>query len=93
MILDGTEEALRASLSTIETFRNISGLRLNSEKTEALGIGSKRNCDLKLCPEKKFKWPREKTKALGVRFSTDHEIIISMNYKEKLARIKSILGC
>ena len=54
MILYGTEEALSASLSTIETFGNISGLRLNSEKTEALGIGSKSNCDLKLCPEKKF---------------------------------------
>ena len=58
MILYGTEEALRASLSTIETLGTISGLRLNSNKTEALGIGSKRNCDLKLCPKKKFKWPR-----------------------------------
>ena len=36
-------------------FYGISGLRLNSEKREALSIGSKRNCDLKLCPEKKFK--------------------------------------
>ena len=85
MILDRTEESLRASLSTMETFGNISGLKLNREKTEALWIGSKRNCDRRLCPEKTFKWPREKVKELGVWFSsTDHELIISMNYKEKL---------
>ena len=52
LILDGTEESVRASLLLIEAFGNISGLRLNNEKTEALWIGSKRNCNLKLCQAK-----------------------------------------
>ena len=56
LILDGTEESVRASPFLIEAFGNISGLRLNNEKSEALWIGSKRNCNLKLCPEKNFKW-------------------------------------
>ena len=93
LILDGTEESVRASLLLIEAFGNISGLRLNNEKTEALWIGSKRNCDLKLCQEKKFKWQKEKVKALGVWLSTNHQMTISLNYNEKLAKIKTILGC
>ncbi|CAH3118450.1 unnamed protein product, partial [Porites lobata] len=38
LILDGTEESVRASLLLIEAFGNISGLRLNNENTEALWI-------------------------------------------------------
>ena len=39
-ILNGTSESLSATLQTIETFGSMSGLRLNSKKTEALWIGS-----------------------------------------------------
>ena len=83
LILDGSEESFLESVILIETFGNISGLRLNIKKTEALWIGSKKDCDLKLLPEKDFKWPKKKVKALGVWLSTDPNIIISLNYKKK----------
>ena len=83
LIPDGSKESCLESLVLIETFGNVSGLRLNIKKTEALWIGSKKNCDLKLLPEKDFKWPKKKVKALGVWLSTDPNIIISLNYKEK----------
>ena len=93
LILDGSEESFLESVILIETFGNISGLRLNIKKTEALWIGSKKDCDLKLLPEKDFKWPKKKVKALGVWLSTDPSIIISLNYKEKIEKIRSILEC
>ena len=93
LILDGSKESCLESLVLIETFGNVSGLRLNIKKTEALWIGSKKDCDLKLLPEKDFKWPKKKVKALGVWLSTDPNIIISLNYKEKIEKIRSILGC
>ena len=60
LILDGSEESLLESLRIIEHFGNISDLRLNDKKTEALWIGARVNCDFKLCPEKIFKWPQKK---------------------------------
>lgn len=54
------EVSLRASLSMIEAFGNIFGLRLSNEKTEALLIDSKRNSDLKLCPAKRMKCSKHK---------------------------------
>ena len=40
LILDGSEESLQESLQIIDYFGNISGLRLNNKKTEALWIGA-----------------------------------------------------
>ena len=55
LILSGSEESFLESVILIETFGNISGLGLNNKKTEALWIGSKKDCDLKLLPGKDFK--------------------------------------
>ena len=93
LILDGSKESCLESLVLIETFGNLSDLRLNIKKTEAPWIGSKKDCDLKLLPGKDFKGPKKKVKALGVWLSTDPNIIISLNYKEKIEKIRSILGC
>ena len=93
LILDSSEESFLESVILIETFGNISGLRLNIKKTEALWIGSKKDCDLKLLPEKDFKWPKKKVKALGVWLPTDPNMIISLNYNEKIEKIRSILEC
>ena len=48
---------------------------------------------LKLLSEKDFKWPKKKVKALGVWLSTDPNITISLNYNEKIEKIRSILEC
>ena len=55
IILAGSEESFLKSVILIETFGNISGLRLYIKKTEAPWIGSKKECDLQLLPEKDFK--------------------------------------
>ena len=51
LVLDGSEESLLESLKIIQHFSNISGLRLNDKKTEALWSGARANWDFKLCPE------------------------------------------
>ena len=73
LILDGSEESFLESVILIETFGNISGLRLNIKKTEALWIDSKNDSDLKLLPEKDFKWPKKKAKsAWGLALNGPH---------------------
>ena len=37
--------------------------------------------------------PRKKVKALGVWLSTDPDMTVSLNYNDKLKKIKTILGC
>ena len=93
LILDGSEKSFLEALRMIDLFGNVSGLKLNYSKTEALWTGSNSDSDFKLCPEKNFKWPRKKVKALGVWLSTDPDLTVSLNYKDKLDKVKTILEC
>ena len=93
LILDGSEKSFLEALKMIESFSNISGLKLNNSKTEALWTGANAERDFELCSEKDFKWPSKKVKALGVWLSTDPDMTVSLNYNDILKKIKTILGC
>ena len=79
LILDGSIESFEESLRLLDLFGEVSGLRLNCGKTEALWLGAKVNSDFKLCPENNFKWPKGKFKALNFWFSSNPNITVSQN--------------
>ena len=43
IFLDGTEESLRRTLNILTSFYNMSGLKINVEKTKAIWIGISSN--------------------------------------------------
>ena len=63
LILDSTKESLRGSLKTLDDFYEVSGLKLNDKKTEALWIGVNSGNDGILTPGRNFKQPKYKVKA------------------------------
>ena len=93
LILDGTKESLIASLKLLDDFYEVSGLKLNDKKTEALWIGVKSGNDGISIPERNLSWPKYKVKALGVWFSTDPEATATLNYNEKLDKVRNVLSC
>ena len=87
MILDGLDNPVRESLSRLDSFAAISGLRINYEKKEALWIGSSR-LQRRVTPGfQHTMWPANKVKALGVWFSTIKGESLRWNYEEKKERI------
>ena len=64
-VLSDTNSAL-ALFKLLESFQHLSGLKVNSSKTEGLWIGSLKNNQIKPFG---IKWPEEPIKALGVFFS------------------------
>ena len=93
LILDGSRRSLTTSLKVLDLFSEISGLRLNRKKTEALWIAATAGSEEKLCPEIELKWTRDKVKTLGVWLSTDPVLMMKANYDEKLTKLKASLGC
>ena len=94
LILDGTKKSLKASLKTLDDFYEVSGLKLNDKKTEALWIGTNSGNDGITTPGRNFKWPKYKVKALGVWFSIDPEAATAtLNYNEKLDKVQNVLSC
>ena len=71
----------------------MSGLKLNDKKTEAPWIGANSGKDGISTPGRNFKWPKYKVKALGVWFSIDPEATATLNYNEKLDKVRNILSC
>ena len=82
-----------ASLKLLDDFYEVSGLKLNDKKTEALWIGVKSGKDGISIPGRNLSWPKYKVKALGVWFSIDPEATATLNYNEKLDRVRNVLSC
>ena len=96
LILDGSEKPLTSAVQILDDFNTISDLKLNGSKTEALWIGSKIRHEQILVSGKKFKclkWPKCKVKTLGLWLSTDPDIALRLNYKEKTENIRKLLSC
>ena len=93
LILDRSPASLTTSLQILDFFSEISGLRLNSKKTEALWIGANIRNETHLRPDKDFKQVKDKVKALGVWLSTNPKTTIEANYNEKLTKIRNSLSC
>ena len=92
MILDGSKRFFTSALLDLELFGKISGLRLNSKKTEVFWIRACAGRQDKLCPEKGLKWVTDKRKALGVWISSDPMISMEANYNEKLLKVRNCLS-
>ena len=93
LIIDGSEKSLSEALRVLESFEKVSGLRLNSKKTEALWIGSCAGKREKLYSEKDFNWQNTKVKVLGVWISTHQEITTKLIFSEKIEKMRNCLGC
>ena len=86
-ILNGSLSSVERSFSSLDTFALMPGLKVNYAKTEALWIGTNRNRTDKLLIKQNIKWPFQKTKALGVWFSTAEEEGVALNYQERKGKI------
>ena len=58
-----------------------------------MSFGASIGNDKILVPGKELKWPKDKIKSLGLWVSTDPELSASLNYNEKLEKVKELLRC
>ena len=86
MILDGSELSFSRTLYLLDIFADISGLKVNYEKTEALWIGSLKNSNTIIPSNKPITWAERKVYALGVWFSTSDLKDIEANFFEKIEK-------
>lgn len=88
IILDGSEKSFKTLMSELQSFYNMSGLKINQSKTQLVWIGSKKYSNHKLCQEIELIWTIN-FKLLGIQYDVDLSKIIRMNYDKKLVNIKS----
>ena len=86
-ILDGSERSLVETLNVLDQFAVMSGLRINSNKTNVVWIGSKRK-ELPLSTCSHLNWVRNRFSMLGVDFSLDLHEMPALNYSSIVEDIR-----
>ena len=92
IFLDGTETSLRATLCVFNLFYEISGLKVNLEKTRAIWLGPMAGSSTKLCSDHYLNWTQGTFKVLGIIFSTDLSEVVEKNYEGLANKIKRTLS-
>ena len=94
IILDGSKDSLKQTISMLNAFAVFSGLKINIDKTEAMFIGSLLGSPpLDLGTDCKLKWTKGPVKALGTWFSTDPTERGNLNFNHRIKQLKEILHC
>ena len=93
LFLKYEEESMRNCIWTLKAFEEISGLKINEEKTKVVKIGAIRDNKMKICSDLKLIWTEQFT-ALGITYDvtkmneiTEQNINIKMNEILKLIRL------
>ena len=91
LILNGDELSLNNALNVLEWFENISGLKVNFDKTQVIWIGNKKFSNEVLCKRWGLKWGQTKFTLLGLNFDVNLENICTINYNSKIQKIREII--
>ena len=77
-------DSAQALFILLELFEKASGLKLNVTKTEAMWIGSLRNCESEPLG---VKW-KTCIKLLGIFITYDVQLLVEKNFKQRLKKLK-----
>ena len=87
ILLDGTQNSLTGSLNTLEVFGTMSGLKMNTDKTRVIWIGSKKYSKDKLNTDYNLIWGNEEFDLLGITFNVDLILTTIKNYQKAQVKI------
>ena len=90
IFLDRSTESLNQTLLELEFFANISGLKINFDKTQVVWIGSKNFSTSAIKTRWKLSWGANKFKVLGIIFNTDLDQMSKENYVSKIKHLENM---
>ena len=91
ILLDGSKTSLENTIKVLKFYAEISGLKINLDKTKVIWIGANKQSPVRFCPDYGLSWD-DKFTLLGIKFSVNLTDMIKMNYEEKIKNIKQLLN-
>lgn len=86
--LDGSEESFNECMRVLRQFSDMSGLKINFEKTNVVWIGRMKNSNIRYLRDENFCWNPGTFRILGILFCIDTDRMIELNYDGKLMTIR-----
>ena len=91
LILQYDEKAWSEVTFEFNRFQNLSGMKINYEKSLVYRIGSLKDSDARFYSARKLFWTKKPFKVLGVMLSTDRSELVTENIDPILNKIDSIM--
>ena len=91
LLLDGTQKSLQAALNELEIFGNLSGLKMNKDKTKVIWIGRKKFSKDKLKTTPQLTWGDTTFTLLGLTYSVNLVEMIPLNYDKYIKQTNEII--
>lgn len=92
ILLEGDEKSYEELFKVLNEFEQMSGLKLNYEKTCNIWLGSKRNSNVKYLKTIKMTWNPPQFKLLGLWFTNDLTQMAEMNITDKFNETKQLFN-
>ena len=90
IFLEYDEDNLRNTITVLENFYHLSGLKIHVGKTQCIIFGEKPERNIKLCPDLGLKWESE-FMLLGIKFDSYLEKM-EKNFDEKMDEIDNVIN-
>ena len=91
LFLINEKENWDETMHTLGRFEDISGLKINYDKTMVYRIASLKNSDARFYSTKKLNWTNEPIKVLGIWIAHSREKHIGLNLDPLIERMESLL--
>lgn len=85
---NGDKASFEKSINIVNKFGEVSGLYLNTGKTQAVWLGSKKYSKEQYMPELNLNWNPKYFKVLGIWLGRDLKEIELKNYSEKMSQVQ-----
>ena len=92
-LLDGDRNSFEKLFQQLDFFGEISGLKLNTDKTNNVWLGNRKNSDIRWLPHLDMNWNPPKFKILGLWFTCDLHKMEKMNTYDKYIETKVLFNC
>ena len=92
LLLNGTNQSLNESITMLEVFETISGMKVNFDKSEIAKLGCLKNEEYHLRKEVKFTDRSLKILGVDIPIDGDNDKLINLNYSSQLKKIKQKIG-
>ena len=92
-LLEGDRNSFEKLFDILNKFGEVSGLKLNAEKTNNVWLGSRRNSNARWLPHLNMTWNPPKFKILGLWFTNNLEEMEKINTRDKYLETKKLFNC
>jgi hypothetical protein len=92
LTLEGDQKSFEICIDTLDTFGKRSGVFLDSDKSSAMWLGCRKNCNTKYMQHLGMAWNPPRVKILRVWFTNNLKQIAELNYNEKFYEVRKLFN-